>query len=208
MEIYRNNEEWKIAIVRLCYITFQVASSYFVFFIVLLRLIIIYNPMMVMNLETRTAKICTRAIWGLAFLLNLLPVLCSIGYHEKTKSRTYTDWRRDGIYISYDTKDALMISYMIVANVGIALPLFLTIIAYIVTTIVLKNKKQNKETGKESSNTETFRKLINGLVIWLIVCNAPYIVWHNWVLFVYLNGGTLWNNVAGVIITWNITFKS
>ena len=198
-EIYQANGEWKIALVRFCYITYQVASSYFVCMIVVLRLLIIYNPMMVFSVKMRTAKICTAIIWCIAVFLNFLPILSSAGYDEKTVSRNLTVMRRDGLNISYDTKDGLAVGYITVANLGIVLPLFLTIFAYISMIIVLKNKKQKQGAGKDAKNSENFQKLINGLVIWLIVCNAPYIYWLHWVLFLYLEHGKLWMSAWGVI---------
>ena len=52
---------------------------------------------------------------------------------------------------------------------------------------------------KESKNNENFRKLINGLVVWLIVCNAPYIAWYHWVQGQYIEYGRMWSDIPGGI---------
>ena len=159
--------------------------------------------MLVFSIQARKTKICTAVIWGISLFLNFLPFLSSIGYDENTKENK-DNWSKDGLEISYETKDALFISYITVANLGLLLPLVLTIIAYIIKIIFLNNKKQNKETRKDVKNNEKFRKLINGLVVWLIVCNAPYIYWLHWALFIYMDKtrGNFMDTVAGVIISF------
>ena len=198
-EITVNNRDWAIAFLRFFYITFQVASSYFVFMIVLLRLLILHKPMMVFSLKSRMIKTCTAIIWGFSIFLNFLPVLSSVGYHEDTKSKNMTDWKKDGLELNYETKDGLMVGYIVVADLGLAIPLFLTVFAYISMIFILRNKKKGEETRKEARHNENFRKLINGLVIWLMVCNAPYIYWAHWSLFLYLRCGNFILNINGVI---------
>ena len=109
-EISINNEEWKFAVVRFFYITFQIASTYFVFLIVLLRLIVIYNPMMMMSIERKTTKLMTALAWGMALILNLLPIIASAGFDENTE-------REDKAWYH--------LSYIIQIHVGITLPLLL-----------------------------------------------------------------------------------
>merc|ERR1711963_1387237 len=78
--------------------------------IVLLRLLIIWKPMLVFSIQARKTKICTAVIWFISLFLNLLPFLSSIGYDENTKENK-DNWSKDGLEISYETKDALFISY-------------------------------------------------------------------------------------------------
>ena len=186
--MYSKHEEWKIAVVRCCYITFHVASTYFVCLIVVLRLVIVYKPMKVLSLERKTTKIYTAIIWAFALFLNVLPIIASAGHGK--------------------SKQPMMICYFLVLHAGITLPLFLTILANILKIMALKKVKKTKETKKEAKNNENFQKLINGLVIWLIVCNVPYIAWYHWSLDLYLKTGKLWVDVAGVIIIKNLTFSN
>ena len=126
--------------------------------------------MMVFSLKSRMIKTCTAVIWGFSIILNFLPVLSSVGYHEGTKSKNMTDWKKDGLELNYETKDGLLVGYIVVADLGLAIPLLLTVSAYISMIFILRNKKKDEETRKEARHNENFRKLINGLVIWLLVC--------------------------------------
>ena len=166
---------------------FQIASTYFVFLIVLLRLVIIYKPMIMMSLERKTTKIFTTLAWVIALVLNFLPIIVTAGYDKTTKP---------------EEKGWNMIAYLIQINVGITLPLSLTIIANVLTSIKLRQKTNDGQSvsGKESKNNENFRKLINGLVVWLIVCNAPYIAWYHWVQGEYIRNGRMWSDIPGVTI--------
>ena len=136
----------------------------------------------------KAMKVFTFLIWVLALLLNLLPIICSAGYDENTS-------RKKG------DKKGLEISFIVILYVGICLPLLLTSIAKILTIVALKKNKQKKNAEKEneSIDNDNFGKLVNGLVIWLILCNAPYIAWYHWALSLYLRTGGLWKDTPGVI---------
>ena len=112
-----------------------------------------------------------------------------------------TDWKKDGLELNYETKDGLLVGYIVVADLGLAIPLLLTVSAYISMIFILRNKKKEDETRKEARHNENFRKLINGLVIWLMVCNAPYIYWAHWSLLLYLQHGNFILDINGVSIS-------
>ena len=143
--------------------------------------------MMMMSIERKTTKLMTALAWGMALILNLLPIIASAGFDENTKPEDKA-WNH--------------MTYLIQVHAGITLPLSLTIIAKVLTSIKLSQKKNYRQstTGKESKNNENFRKLINGLVVWLIVCNAPYIAWYHWVQGEYIRNGRMWSDIPGVSI--------
>jgi len=103
-----------------------------------------------------------------------------------------------------------MACYFTVLHAGITIPLALTIVANIYLSCSLKNmsspdrvsKRTSKEMKKEKKNSQTFQKFLNGLVIWLVICNVPYIAWYHWSLNLYMkNKGKAWAGVEGVLFT-------
>ena len=127
----------------------------------------------------------------MCFLLNTVPlVTTSLGHNGRTGEQYMAD---------------LMTCYFTVLHVGITIPLLLTIIANIYLSCKLKNmstpNRDSKRSSKEMKNSRTFQKFLNGLVIWLVICNAPYIAWYIWSLTLYANnGGKAWAGVEGVSI--------
>ena len=66
------NEEWKMALLRACYVSFQNASCYFVFLIVALRLKFVRDP--IRTDTKRTTRIACVAVWCIVILVNFLPI--------------------------------------------------------------------------------------------------------------------------------------
>ena len=143
--------------------------------------------MMMMSLDRKTTRICTTLAWVVALACQLPPIIATAGYDETTKQEDKQPWHP--------------LSYLIQIHIGLTLPLSLTIIAKILTSMKLKKNKNVRQStiGKDSKNNDNFRKLTNGLVVWLIVCNAPYIAWYHWVQGQYIEHGRMWSDIPGVI---------
>merc|ERR1712223_674821 len=114
--------EWEAALVRLCYITVQNASCWFVFMIVLLRLSIVRNPFGSKTFLTNSTKPICVSIWILCFILNLMPLISTSPLLYQAR-KTY--------------KLDMMACYFTVLHLGITLPLTLTIIANICLSCTL-----------------------------------------------------------------------
>ena len=79
--------------------------------------------MMMMSLERKTTRICTTLVWVLALALQLPPIIATAGYDETTKQEDKQPWHP--------------LSYLIQVHLGFTLPLSLTIIANILTSMKL-----------------------------------------------------------------------
>ena len=58
--------------------------------------------------------------------------------------------------------------------------------------------KQKCDTKAKKKNWVRLEKLTDGIVISLVVCNAPYIAWYHWSLALYMKTGMGWDGVEGV----------
>ena len=177
-----------MALLRGFYVPFQNASCYFVFLIVALRLKFIRDPMS--NDTKRLTKIACIVVWLLIFIVNLLPIATSIPLASKDPLDRSEAKR---------VKMPVNVSYLIVLHVGITLPLILTIIANVILSFSVNKLKRTTLVLEKKKNWARLQKLTNGLVIWLIICNVPYIAWYHWSLNLYMTKGIGWEGMEGVI---------
>ena len=136
----------------ICFFIFQCASCYFVFLIVLLRLVIIRNPLEFVPFHKKVTKLSCALIWVFVIVLNVLISASSL---------------LEVVHTSESTTLALI---YLRCHLGVTLPVIGSIVVNIYLSIYLKKKDKTPEIRK-------FQKLINGLVIWMIICNVPYIAW-------------------------------
>ena len=197
---HMNTSEWQTALLRAFYVPFQNCSCYFVLFVVCLRVRILRNPMAVERFVSRRLKIVCSLVWILAMVINIMPVLSSIPPIRKSNT---ADYRID-----------MVCSYLAVLHIGVTLPLIITILSNLYLSISLKKMERKKrrvrtesflrETSdtpprNEKSNSASYQKLTNRLVIWLFICKVPYIAWYHWSLNHYMeNDGVSWHGVEGV----------
>ena len=185
-------EHWKTATIRFFFFTFQSASCYFVFLVVILRLCIVINPMDFVTLHKKITRASCIIIWLLMIVVNMLPILCSAQaisgpYHPKRK----------------------VASYKAVLHIGITAPIVLTTLvnAYLRFALGKLELPASNFTKREAKKSTAFKKLINGLVVWLIICNTPYIAWYHYSLNCFNNGCSSdpslrkqpWIGIEGVI---------
>ena len=157
----------------ICFFIFQCASCYFVFLIVLLRLIIIRNPLEFLSFHKRITKLSCALIWVFVIVLN---VLISSSSLLQVNGQTLQEFTR------------LALIYLR-CHLGVTLPVVGSIVVNIYLSIYLKKKDKTPEIRK-------FQKLINGLVIWMIICNVPYIAWTH---HTFQNGKMItWDETKGV----------
>ena len=140
--------------------TFQVSSCYFVAFIVFLRMSMVQNPMGFQELHKKITKPSCILIWILVGLLYSIPSACLTNnvIPDKIVQATL-------IYVRL--------------HLGFTLPIVFSISVYMYLSIHLKNIKapSNNWAKNEQNNKASLMKLINRLVIWMLVCNVPFIAW-------------------------------
>ena len=153
----------------ICFFIFQCASCYFVFFIVLLRLVIIRNPLEFVPFHKKVTKLSCALIWVFVIVLNVLISSSSL------------------LQVNEFTRLALI---YLRCHLCVTLPVIGSIVVNIYLSIYLKKKDKTPEIRK-------FQKLINGLVIWMIICNVPYIAWTH---HAFQNGEypKIWDGAQGV----------
>ena len=88
----------------------------------------------------------------------------------------------------YDPKRKVA-SYIAVLHIGITTPIVLTTLvnAYLSFALGKLEVPSDNFTKREAKKSDAFKKLINGLVVWLIICNAPYIAWYHYSLNCFNN---------------------
>ena len=107
----------------------------------------------------------------------------------------------------YD-EDRKMSSYIAVLHIGITIPILLTSFVNAYLSFALGKLEantrlsQNNFTERDAKKSAAFKRLINGLVVWLIICNTPYIAWYHYSLYWY-NGPLRqpWIGIEGVFDT-------
>ena len=93
------------------------------------------------------------------------------------------------------------LTYIMVLHLGVTLPLLLAILCNLFLSVYLTKNviSTSAFTKQEDRKRKAFQKLINGLVIWLIVCNVPYIAWVHYSLNSMIVHQIPWVGIEGVI---------
>ena len=91
--------------------------------------------------------------------VNMLPILCS----AQAISGTYNPERK-------------VASYIAVLHIGITVPIVMTTLVNIYLRFALGKLElpASNFTKREAKKSAAFKKLINGLVVWLIICNTSF----------------------------------
>ena len=182
------DQAWLVAIVRCFFFTFQCASCYFVLLIVILRAITIKKPMRFDDIHEKITKPFCIVIWFFVVLLNTIPIL--MGSSEVT-----------GQLDPISKRNLLALTYTVVLHLGVTIPLILSILCNLFLGLYLAKNSiaSGGFTSQEEKKRKSFQKLINGLVIWLIVCNVPYISWVHYSISTMVAHNIPWLGNEGVI---------
>lgn len=134
-----------------------------------MRVYTLRKPLDFDTFHKRITKYGCIAIWCCSLLLNTVPIICTAP-----------------IFIGNYDKDLKVQSYIFVLHAGVTTPLVLTILMKLYLSLVLTEHKRKVHnfTKQDAKRSKSFQKLMNGLVIWLIVCNSPYIGWYHYSLWV------------------------
>ena len=181
MKYWETDDEWKMRLPYALFYTFQISSCYFVALIVFLRMSIIQNPTEFQELHKKIAKPLSILIWVLVFGLYSFPAV-------PLTSRVIND-----DYVS----DILIFLRL---HIGVTLPISFAILVNVYLLFYLRRlKSSNRKCVRyEQSEKSSFQKLINGLLIWMIVCNAPFVAWYHYHLHCLREYKTPWLSTSGV----------
>ena len=189
--IKENDEDWKIALIRVLPMSLQGSSCFLVSLIVYFRLKVMNNPIEFEQNYRKTGRYVSIMIWIFSFTINLLPCLVSI---NKTGGIRDDDIRRH-IFSG---------SFLVVLHTTTTLPVFLSAIFYLCMIWSLRsfnrrcsygdvegdiqldvqgdardlNRRCSFETVKR---TKSLTKFINTIVLCLVACNVPYIIWYQYI---------------------------
>ena len=157
--------------------------------IVFLRMSIVRNPTDFRKLHKKIAKPLSILIWILVISLYSLPTV------------PLTSVVVNNDYIS----NVLMFLRL---HIGVTFPISFAILVNIFLVLHLRKIKSSHKQSVRNENNEksSFQKLINGLVIWLIVCNAPFVAWFHYHLHCSRVYKTPWIGTPGVCLI--LIFKS
>ena len=158
---YIADENWKVAILQFFIFTFQTASCYLILLIVILRMSMVTNPTGFKKFHKKFATKSVVVIYSFAAVLNTVPIFGTIPAII-------------GPYAPLDTKT---VGYIITLHLGLTLPVVLSVLGNIFMSVYLTRRTSPYDncSSKERKRSASFQKLINGYVIWLIICICPYI---------------------------------
>ena len=189
--IKENDEDWKIALIRVFPMSLQGSSCFLVSLIVYFRLKVMNNPIEFEQNYRKTGRYVSIMIWIFSFAVNLLPCLVSI---NKTGGIRDDDIRRH-IFSG---------SFLVVLHTTTTVPVFLSAVFYLCMLWSLRsfnrrcsygdiqrdiqldvqgdacelNRRCSFETVKR---TKSLTKFINTIVLCLVACNVPYIIWYQYI---------------------------
>ena len=165
-----DGEQAKLNAILIPMYVLQAASCYFVLLIVFLRLRSIKHPMTFQTTHKKLSNIVSATIWIVLFLLGTISLIASF----------------PPVY----NKTAYTIGKIILNLIFWVFPLLATIIMYVVLLYTLKKDTNSTVESTQLRNTKkTNAKLTKGVVICLVVCNAPYVLWVNYLGVNDPNGG-------------------
>ena len=183
MQRFRDcGETWRIYGMTFPTLVLSSSSSFFVSLIVLLRLLAIRKPMGFENTHEKLSKIGSLIIWSFClFVPSIVFVLTVPSIYDQ---RVYA------------------LAILIQCHVIYTVPIIATISMYVMLLRTLK-KKTNSDMNEETRMRLTsMAKMTQGIVVGLIVCNVPLILWMQYwlVMLSQGNGDAVFESTFGVKI--------
>ena len=151
----QTGESWRIYGLTYPTFVFSSASSFLVLLIVLLRYLAIKNPMSFESSHIKYGKIGSAMIFSFCFIVpSITFVLTAPSIYDQ---KLYTVFN------------------MIVFHIIYTIPITGTLIMYGMLIYALRNKKHVAETT--AMRLKSMANMSQGIVIGLVVCNVPLILW-------------------------------
>ena len=167
-QFFIEDTSWKLAVLQFFIFTFQTVSCYFVLLVVVLRISMVTNPTGFRNFHKKFARILVIIIYFFAVILNTVPIFSTMPAIV-------------GPYAPLDTKN---IGYIVALHLGLTTPVLLSMFGNVFQTVYLarRDTPYDNVSKQEKKRGSSFQKLINGYVIWLIICNCPYIAMFHYAI--------------------------
>ena len=176
--IRRANENWRLTGLLLPGTVLTSSSCFFAALIVIHRLLVVKKPLSYYTAHDKIGHIGSILIWSFSLLVNLCPLIVSIpsNFEIPLYGNTHI-W-------------AIRISH--------SFPILLTLIMY---GLLLRALKQ--ETNADDSMNmikENLAKMIRGVVLFVVICNVPYVAWFEYLIAMLNQGRTdeIFNTNIGV----------
>ena len=195
-ELRGSGKQWKMDAIWLVVYVLQASSCYLVALIVYLRLLSVKHPLTFSTKHKRLSNIFSLIIWITLTLIGSVMFILSFLFNEfnNIQEQTYN------------------IIKCITFNIFFSLPILLTIITYGVLLYTLKKRTsaistQLRDLHIDDTSTDTIyastAKLTKRIVICLLLCNVPWILWIQYCGLKYPRGGAanVFDTIFGV---WNI----
>ena len=154
--IVSRNERWQLDAIWFVPNTLTSSECLHVFLIVSFRFITFLKPFEYQEIHKKYQSMLIPGIWSMAFLLNLLPLICLLLDHEK-------------YYLAF--------KYLVIHGLHSA-QLVLIAGTYTVTLLIISN--QSSIYGQHEDHEKThFTKMVSAIILCMFVCYLPYIIeWH------------------------------
>ena len=165
-------EQWKVSAVLLPVYALQGSSCYFVALVALLRLLAVKHPLAFRATHKKLSKFITGAIWIALLLLAAIIVILSFLFHKLNAIEEQT----------------FVISGVIAFQVFFSLPILSTVIMYGALLYTLRQKKADTTQAQELIKSTS--KLTKWIVICLLICNIPWMLWTFYTNVKYPSGGS------------------
>ena len=167
-QFFIEDTRWKLAVLQFFIFTFQTASCYLVLLIVVLRISMVTNPTGFRNFHKTFARIFVNTIYFFAVILNTVPIFNTM----------------PAIVGPYAPLGTINIGYIVALHLGLTTPVLLSMLGNIFLTVYLakRDTPYDSASKQEKKRSSSFQKLINGYVIWLIICNCPYIAMFHYAI--------------------------
>ena len=154
--IVSRNERWQIDAIWFVPNTLTSSECLHVFLIVSFRFITFLKPFEYQEIHKKYQSMLIPGLWSMAFLLNLLPLICLLLDHDK-------------YYLAF--------KYLVIHGLHSA-QLVLITGTYTVTFLIISN--QSSIYGQhEDHEKKHFTKMVSAVILCMFVCYLPYIIeWH------------------------------
>ena len=159
-KLAKDNEDWKLYGIVFPSYALSSSSCYFVALIVFLRLYAIKQPMNYKTAHKTIGRISSILIWTFSSFASLLVFILSLP--------------------SFHTPN-IHILFVTVFHLFHSLPILLTVILYAMLLYTIKQETDIRHTPYTTKRS--FAKMTQGVVICLIICNVPYILWFVWIQY-------------------------
>ena len=171
-EFKRAGKQWKVDAILFPVYVLQGSSCYLVGLVVLLRLLSVKHPMTFSTTHKKLSKVISVTIWIALSVIFAVMLILSFLYHK----------------LNAIQEQAYVIVGIIAFHIYFSLPILSTIVMYGALLYTVGQKKGTISTQLQETKKST-AYLTKWVVICLLVCNIPWMLWVFYVGLKYPSGG-------------------